>query len=165
MSVTKTNPQRPRFTTPLSGNRTGDSLYESSLKSAAVKEQIVSPPLRMRLFYDPESYDETDPPERHRYWMQVCFPVSGEEEIWETINSFLKPLEALRGCSQCYDIVRDLLDIEFNKDLAPGYVKIRILDAQEQRLIFWEVASGGLAEAFTDEDRPVPRRNTQGNGV
>jgi len=110
----------------------------------------------MRLFYDPESYDGTDPPELHRYRVQVCFPVSGEEEEWETINSFLTPLEALRGCSQCYDTVRDLLGIEFNHDLAPGHVKIRILDAREQRLILWEVPSGGLAEAFTDEDRLIP---------
>ncbi len=132
-------------------------LFASTLEVTTVKGQIDTSPRGMRLFYDPEIHDENDPPALHRYWVQVCFPRSGEEEKWETINSFPTPLEALRGCSQCYDTVRDLLGIEFDKDLAPGYVNIRILDAQEQRLILWEVASGGLAEAFTDEDdRPYP---------
>ena len=101
------------------------------------------------------SGSSTPPDLRLRYLVQVCFPEPREEEEWETINSFATPLEALRGCSQSYDIVRDLLDLPFCQDMEPGFVKIRILDAEEQRVILWENETGGLvekAEAFRPDD-------------
>lgn len=108
---------------------------------------------------DPESTDLAEPPGGFRYRVQVSFPEPGEEEEWETINSFPTPREALRGCSQCYDTVRDLLDLPFCQDLEPGHVKIRILDSKEQRVILWEDESGGLTEvgeAFADVDSSPP---------
>ncbi len=115
----------------------------------------------MDFLSDPESADLAEPPGGFRYRLQVSFPEPGEEEEWETINSFPTPREALRGCSQCYDTVRDLLGLEFCKDLEPGYLRIRILDAKEQRVILWEDGSGGLAEAseaFADKDASPPER-------
>jgi len=130
-----------------------------------VKGHVASPLPRIRITPAPENYDDTAPAERFRYQVQVCFPVPGEVEHWDTISFFPSPMEALRGCSQWYDTIRDLLGIEFCKDLTPGYLKIRILDAMEQRLILWEVESGGLVEAFTEEDCLVPRCNTKGDGA
>ena len=107
---------------------------------------------------DSESSYLVGSPDCFRYRVQVCFPETGEEEEWETINSFSTPREALRGSSQCYDTVRDLLDIEFCQELEPGFVKIRILDAREDRVILWENETGGLVEtgdAFRPDERPT----------
>ena len=105
----------------------------------------------------PSSSDSPSPPDLIlRYQVQVCFLETREEEDWETINIFPTPQEALRGCSQCYDTVRDLLDIEFCQELEPGFVKIRIFDAEEQRVILSEDEDGGLVEtgeAFRPEER------------
>ncbi len=69
-----------------------------------------------------------------RYRLQVCFPEPGETERWDTINSFPTAIEALRGGSECYEAVKDLLGSDDGRELEPGYFKIRILDADSRRL-------------------------------
>jgi len=80
-----------------------------------------------------------------RYQVQVSFPEPDDAEEWETIKSFATPIEALWSCSECYEMVKHLLgNDEFDRDLEPGYVRIRIRDSREDRLILWENESGGL---------------------
>lgn len=109
---------------------------------------------------DPPIAESSAPPPRpdltRRYRLQVCFPEPGETERWDTINSFPTAIEALRGGSECYEAVKDLLGSGNGRELEPGYFKIRILDAEERRLVLWEDEAGGLiqeASAFEADER------------
>lgn len=101
------------------------------------------------------SHSDGGPDLTLRYQLEVSFPEPDEEEEWDTIHSFATPREALRGCSECYETVKHLLGDKFGRDLEPGYVRIRIRDAHEDRLILWEEESGAIAAAageFLPED-------------
>lgn len=99
---------------------------------------------------DPPNAEPSTPLQRpdftQRYRLQVCFPEPGEKDGWDTINSFPTAIEALRGASECHEAVSDILGSDDERELTPGYFKIRILDAEERRLVLWENETGGLIE-------------------
>ncbi len=79
--------------------------------------------------------------------MEVWFPEPGEPEEWDAINSFSHPLEAVRGCSECLEAVKDLLGTSFGDDLEPSYIHIRIRDAAASAVVLWEDENGALQAA------------------
>ena len=86
-----------------------------------------------------------NPPDlTRRFRMEVCFPEPDEPESWDTINSFATPMEALHGCSECLETVKDLLGTPLGKDLEDAYVLIRVGDARDRRLVLWEDEDGAL---------------------
>lgn len=76
-----------------------------------------------------------------RFCLQVSFPEPDEEEKWDAFNSFSTPIEALHGCSDCLDTVMLLLG---DPNLDDDFVRIRVWDAEDQRMVFWEDAKGRL---------------------
>ncbi len=94
-----------------------------------------------------------------RYRLQVLFPEPGESERWDTINSFPTAIEALRGGSECYEAVKDLLGSDDGRELEPGFFKIRIFDAEEKRFVLSEDEDGRLIEeasAFNPGEGSLP---------
>lgn len=132
--------QRIEFSPPNATCHKGQS--EEFLRSSPGSK--MSPPT------DPPSPEPSTPPPRpdltRRYQLQVCFPEPGETDHWDTIKSFPTAIEALRGASECHEAVKDLLGSDNGRELEPGYFKIRILDAEERRLVLWEDEAGGLIE-------------------
>jgi hypothetical protein len=112
---------------------------------------------------DPPIAESSTPPPRpdltRRYRLQVCFPEPGETERWDTINSFPTAIEALRGGSECYEAVKDLLGSDDGQELEPGFFQIRIFDAEEKRFVLWEDEDGRLIEeasAFNPGEGSLP---------
>ena len=70
-------------------------------------------------------------------------PDAGDER-WDPIASVPTPQAALRGCSECLDVVRTILEIPYSQDLQAGLVRIQVRDALEDCLILWEDADGKL---------------------
>jgi hypothetical protein len=81
-----------------------------------------------------------------RYRMQINFPdaESSRREAWETVGSFETPIEALRGCSECTEVVKMLKDTEYSQQLPGKLIRLRVWDEESRRMIFWEGERGDL---------------------
>ena len=80
--------------------------------------------------------------------MQVFFPDMDGEDSWDTINSFQSPFEAIQGCSECVESVKMLLEVPFTADVISQFFRIRVWDAENEKLVIWEDETGTL---FHDE--------------
>ena len=89
----------------------------------------------------------------HRFLMRVSFPEQDETEVWDSINTFQSPLEALRGCSECLETVKMLLGNDRADEAEGSYVKFQVWDAEQSVLVLWEDDNGSLCweERFLSE--------------
>lgn len=91
-----------------------------------------------------------------RYRLIARIPDPGEPEDWDLIDTFVTPVEALRACSHCHQLIRNLL--LGNRDPAgEADRRIRIHDAWLDRWLVWfDEASGAIRCDPALFDGPVP---------
>ena len=89
-----------------------------------------------------------------RYRLIALLPNSGEPEIWDATDQFDTPMEALRACSLCHDLIRNLL---YHSPDPSGEAdhRIRIHDAWLNRWLVW-AADGSGALCFDPALFDVP---------
>ncbi len=97
-------------------------------------------------------FDEPDPAlpsgdreDDGRFHVQICFPEPGEPESWETVRTYHSPRAALHGASDCCEMVKEMTDSIWHRDLVPGILRLRIYDTLATKVLLWENEDGGLA--------------------
>lgn len=67
-----------------------------------------------------------------------------EGDRWDPIASVGSPLQALRGCSECLEVVREILQIPYSRSMDDGIIRVRVHDSVEDRVVLWDDENGSL---------------------
>lgn len=73
---------------------------------------------------------------RGRYVLIARLPDPTGDEAWDVIDAFDTPIEGLRGCSNCHDLIWNLLFRHPNPG-AEADRRIRLLDSWHERTLVW----------------------------
>lgn len=86
------------------------------------------------------------PPVDGRYQMQINFPdaEAARKNSWNTVQSFETPMDALRGCSECLEVVKMLQGTEYSQQLPGQFIRLRVWDDESSKLLLWEGEKGDL---------------------
>ncbi len=77
-----------------------------------------------------------------RYVVQARYSDPTLRADWHAIGRFDRVSEAVHGCSQAVDLVKEALGLSILDDLPNGFLFLRVWDRTEERLAFWEEESG-----------------------
>ena len=87
--------------------------------------------------------DQPDLTRRYRIEVRYDHPENGK--VWETVASMDEAIEAVRGCSQCYAGVEEMLDQPGLEGLIPEqFVEHRVVDSRTGETVLWEDELGKL---------------------
>ena len=101
-----------------------------------------------------EAFSQAMRPRRYR--LMARLPDPGETESWEVIDTYDTPVEAIRGCSQCHDLIRNLL-LRHSDPAGEAYRRIRLHDGWQDRWLVWfDEGSGEVRFDPALFEGPVP---------
>lgn len=117
---------------------------------------------------DPPSGDSPEDNEAApaRFVLQVCLSEPPEVEEWDAIHRFADAAESFRICSECFESVQMMLGIDPISGPEPEWVRFRVWDRQECRMILWQEEGGALfadAAVFPDAARKIQPRPESGS--
>lgn len=92
---------------------------------------------------DSQEFEEDPPDLTLRYKLQVSPEAPEKKGTWETVASFDTVIDAMRGCSACYEGVRIFLE-DSGVDDRPveDFIKHRIYDSDAGAILFGEDEEG-----------------------
>lgn len=102
------------------------------------------------------SPDEDSPDLSQRFQLQVSSGDPEDAETWETVASFSTIMDALHGCSSCYEGVAMVLDQAGAEDSkVEDFIHERIFDSERRAVVLWEDEEGRVR--FDESAFPSPQ--------